>query len=181
MVSQIKVDSVLESSSGNGVTIDGVLIKDNKLASGTGNVLQVVSGTDASAVNITSTSMTDTGLSASITPSATSSKILVLVNHNVFCWWPGAVPFAYFEVLRDSTNISGGGSYGIAFGKKAYLHGDGNNYMGVPLAFNNLDSPSTTSSITYKTRARYAGSGSGYVRTAYNDQVDSLILVEIGG
>ena len=40
MVSQIKVDSVLESSSGNGVTVDGVLLKDSKLASGTGNILQ---------------------------------------------------------------------------------------------------------------------------------------------
>ena len=64
---------------------------------------------------------------------------------------------------------------------KAYLHGDGNNYKGEPLVFNHLDSPSTTSSVTYKTQARYAGSGSGYIRTAYNDQVDSLILLEIGG
>ena len=124
-MSQLNVNTINERTSASGVTIDGVLIKDNKLASGTGNVLQVVSGTDASAVNITSTSMTDTGLSASITPSATSSKILVLINHNAFVWGPGAVPFAYFQVLRDSTNISGGGSYGIAFGKKAYLHGDG--------------------------------------------------------
>mgnify|MGYP001449578475 FL=1 len=180
-MSTLQVNTINESTSASGVTIDGVLIKDNKLASGTGNVLQVVSGTDASAVNITSSSMTDTGLSASITPSATSSKILVLINHNVFTWAPAAVPFAYFEVLRDSTNISGGGSYGIAFGKKAYLHGDSNNYLGGPVVFNHLDSPSTTSSITYKTRAKYAGGGSGYVRTAYNDQVDSLILMEIGG
>ena len=168
MVSQIKVDNILESTSGAGVSIAG-------------HVLQVVSGTDASAVNITSTSMTDTGLSASITPSATSSKILVLINHNVFCWAPGAIPYAYFEVLRDSTNISGDSSYGIAFGKKAYLHGDSNNYRAGTLLFNHLDSPSTTSAITYKTRAKYAGSGSGYVRTAYADQVDSLVLMEIGG
>jgi hypothetical protein len=179
-MSVLNVNTINERTSASGVTIDGVLIKDNKLASGTGNVLQVVSGTDASAVNITSTSMTDTGLSASITPSATSSKILVLINHNAFVWGPGAVPFAYFQVLRDSTNISGGGD-GIAFGMKAYLHGDGNNYKGEPLVFNHLDSPSTTSSVTYKTQARYAGSGSGYIRTAYNDQVDSLILLEIGG
>ena len=87
-MSQVNVDTVNEYNSGSGVTIDGVLIKDNKLASGTGNVLQVVAGTDASAVDITSTSMTDTGLSASITPSSTSSKILVLINHNVFTYAP---------------------------------------------------------------------------------------------
>ena len=180
-MSQVNVDTVNEYNSGSGVTIDGVLIKDNKLASGTGNVLQVVAGTDASAVDITSTSMTDTGLSASITPSSTSSKILVLINHNVFTYAPGAIPFAYFEVLRDSTNISGDSSYGIAFGKKAALHPDSNGYLAGTVVFNHLDSPSTTSSITYKTKAKYAGSGSGYVRTAYADQVDSIVLMEIGG
>ena len=77
-MSVLNVNTINERTSASCVTIDGVLIKENKLASGTGNVLQVVSGTDASAVNITSTSMTDTGLSASITPSATSSKILTV-------------------------------------------------------------------------------------------------------
>ena len=185
MSSELKVDTISEKTSAGGVTVDGVLIKDNKLASGTGNVLQVVSGTDSSGGQITATTQQDTGLSASITPSSTSSKILVLVNHNVFTWAPGAVPFTNgMQLVRGSTVISGGTTYGIGFGMKAYLHGDGNNYLGGTVVFNHLDSPSTTSSITYKTTAKYSGSGAGsggYVETAYNDQVDTIILMEIGG
>ena len=180
MVSQIKVDSVLESSSGNGVNIDSVLLKDGKLASGTGNVLQVVQGTDNTSANITATSYTDTGLTASITPSATSSKILIIISQSVFVWGPGAIPFGYFKILRDSTVISGSGD-GYPVGMKAYLHGDSNNYKGNSFNASLLDTPSTTSSVTYKTQAKYAGSGSGYVATAYNNTVDSIVLMEIGG
>jgi len=49
MVSQIKVDSVLESSSGNGVTVDGVLIKDG-----------LVDGKDVSAISSGLTKLADT-------------------------------------------------------------------------------------------------------------------------
>ena len=177
MVSQIKVDSVLESSSGNGVTVDGVLIKDSKLASGTGNVLQVVQGTDNTPANITSSSYQDTGLTASITPSATSSKVLVIVSHSVFVYAPGAIPFAYIQLLRDSTVISEDFPLGI----KAYLHGDGNGYIGSSQNISILDSPSSTSSLTYKTQGKYVGSGSGYLTTAYSDATDSIVLMEIGG
>jgi hypothetical protein len=48
----------------------------------TGKVLQVVSATLGSQVNTTSTSDSDTGLNANITPSSTSNKILVQVSHN---------------------------------------------------------------------------------------------------
>ena len=153
-----------------------------------GAVIQIVQGnktdTFSTSANL-ATKATVTGLSASITPSSTSSKILVLVNHNVFTWAPGAVPFTNgMQLVRGSTVISGGTTYGICFGMKAYLHGDGNNYLGGTVVFNHLDSPSTTSSITYKTTAKYSGSGAGsggYVETAYNDQVDTIILMEIGG
>ena len=71
-----------------------------------GSVLQVVQGTDNSPANITSTSYVDTGLSASITPSSTSSKILVIVSHSAFVYAPGAIPFAYLQLLRDSTDTT---------------------------------------------------------------------------
>ena len=82
-MSQLNVNTINERTSASGVTIDGVLIKDNKLASGTGNVLQVVAATESTGVTTTSQSYQDTGLSASITPSATSSKILVIVSQNI--------------------------------------------------------------------------------------------------
>ena len=105
-MSTLQVNTINESTSASGVTIDGVLIKDNKLASGTGNVLQVVTGTDNSQTDIANTSYQATGLSASITPSSTSSKILELVSTNVrinrtqYNDINGAI-----QLLRDSTEI----------------------------------------------------------------------------
>ena len=177
MVSQIKVDSVLESSSGNGVTIDGALIKDSKLASGTGNVLQVVQGTDSTAANITDTDWQDTGLTASITPSATSSKVLVICSMHTFVYAPGDIPYAYLKLLRDSTSLTE-----FQNGSKADAHENDNNaYIAHAPTVVYLDSPSSTSALTYKTQAKYAGSGSGYITTANSGQTESLILIEIGG
>ena len=176
-MSTLQVNTINESTSASGVTIDGVLIKDNKLASGTGNVLQVVQGTDNTPANITSSSYQDTGLTASITPSATSSKVLVIVSHSAFAYAPGAIPFAYIQLLRDSTVISEDFPLGI----KAALHGDSNGYIGSSQNISILDSPRSTSSLTYKTQGKYAGSGSGYLTTAYSDATDSIVLMEIGG
>ena len=175
-MSTLQVNTINESTSASGVTIDGVLIKDGKLATGTGNVLQVVQGTDNTPANITSSSYQDTGLTASITPSATSSKVLVIVSHSAFAYAPGAIPFAYIQLLRDSTVISEDFPLGI----KAALHGDSNGYIGSSQNISILDSPSSTSSLTYKTQGKYAGSGSGYLTTAYSDATDSIVLMEIG-
>ena len=46
----------------------------------TGSVLQVIHDVDPTAISLTSTSFTDTGLSAQITPKSTSSKILISIN-----------------------------------------------------------------------------------------------------
>ena len=54
-MSSLNVNTISEYTSANGVTIDGVLLKDNKLASGTGNVLQVVTATLTSETNIQNT------------------------------------------------------------------------------------------------------------------------------
>ena len=176
-MSQLNVNTINERTSNSGVTVEGVLIKDNKLASGTGNVLQVVTGTDSTAANITATSFTDTGLSASITPSATSSKVLVICAMHTFVYAPGDIPYAYLKLLRDSTSLTE-----FQQGSKADAHENDNNaYIADAPTVVYLDSPSSTSALTYKTQAKYAGSGSGYITTANSGQTESLILIEIGG
>ena len=142
-----------------------------------GSVLQVVTGTDSSAANITSTSFVDTGLSASITPSATSSKVLVICSMHTFVYAPGDIPYAYLKLLRDSTSLTE-----FQSGTKGDAHeSDNNSYLAAAPTVAYLDSPSSTSSLTYKTQAKYAGSGSGYITTANSGQTESLILIEIGG
>ena len=176
MVSQIKVDSVLESSSGNGVTIDGVLLKDNKLASGTGNVLQVVNATDSASSNggspprygaqITSSSFTDTALSASITPSATSSKVAFFMHSTSQI----AAGITAYDLYDGSNYASGGEDRGLTA-----MEGNANAMR--PVSFVGLLSPSTTSATTYTVHFKSSSGTSSFGRT---DTLSSLILMEIG-
>lgn len=167
MVSQIKVDKILESSSSAGVHIPG-------------HVIQVVTGTANDDTNISNTSYVDTGLSVSITPKYASSKILIIAQHYTLAWAPGTVPFALFQMLRDSTVIL----HDVPNGMKADDHpSDNNAYKGHSFNMTYLDSPNSTSAITYKTQARYTGTSSGYITVAYKfsgtDTVEHLIAMEV--
>ena len=172
MASEIKVDTISEKTSANGVTIDGVLLKDNKLASGTGNVLQVVTATLSTALETTSGTFADTGLTANITPSSTSSKVLVLVQHNTFATGTN-IPVSWFQLLRDSTSLQQ--VYGII--KAGNFQSVVHYYLPIHMTF--VDSPSTTSQITYKTQFKETSDGSAKV--AADDFIDTITLIEIGG
>ena len=79
-MSEIQVNTINEYTGASGVTIDGLLIKDGAIPSiSGGKVLQVVQATYSTQGTSTSTSFTDTGLTASITPSNASNKVLVQV------------------------------------------------------------------------------------------------------
>ena len=76
-MSLLKVNS-LQDLGADAVVTDGVIVSS---ALPTGSILQVVSTTKTDTFTSTSTSMVDiTGLSATITPSSTSSKILVMAS-----------------------------------------------------------------------------------------------------
>jgi len=144
--------------SGDTFTIpSGVTLTNNGTASGFGKIGQVVQGTDTTETAITSTSYADTGLSASITPTSTSSKILVMwdIQYRVNTGSSNNI-IAFIKTLRDTTLI---GSYA-----KARSDGFVGEYGGT-ITFSFLDTPSSTSSITYKTQAALGTSGDG--RTFY--------------
>ena len=115
----------------------------------TGKVLQVVNGLFSTSVTTNSSSFSDVGLSASITPSSSSNKVLVLVALNGVesrdnRTWLNA------KLVRGSTdivaNFGGRAGYGQKYG---YTDSDYHRGVGaVTCAF--LDSPSTTSATTYK-------------------------------
>ena len=118
---------------------------------GAGAVGQIVSVSKTDRFTTSSTSYTDiTGFTASITPSATSSKILVISNWG---WGSENAPYPRFILLRGSTSINIGDSSGSATQVSV-----ANGYEGLgegtlqnePLMHNYLDSPSSTSSVTYK-------------------------------
>lgn len=114
-----------------------------------GTVVQVVSTTKTDAFSTSSTSFTDiTGLSVSITPSSASNKILV--SYQIHGAGEPGVTHAYLRLLRDASVIAVGDSAGSRTPVTGFLEiGAGSDAM-VNSSTLFLDSPSTTSSVTYK-------------------------------
>jgi hypothetical protein len=144
-----------------------------------GKVLQVVTANYSTANTVTGTTFTDTGLTASITPSSATSKILVLVSQPIQSGQGGGSPAYQYRgsgrllrgatVIRTMTNI-----IGITGDAASGLwEGYGN------LAMNYLDSPATTSATTYKTQV--AGENAGtFVNTSQGSGMATITLLEIG-
>lgn len=123
-----------------------------------GKVLQVVSGTTSTQTTIASTSLTDTGLSVSITPTATTSKVLIIVSQyfRLNETTTGRV-IGIGALLRGSTNITIVGSQNINFAElgiqTSSTFNTPNLDVGGTWGIVYLDSPNTTSATTYKTQA----------------------------
>ena len=152
------------ASVGTSQLVDGA-VTSAKLSSG--KVLQVVQTVFTGAKSTTSTSLTDvSGASVSITPISTSNKILVLVNANDV-QKSNADVFGTIALLRGSTEIAQlGGQIGFT-GSSNY-----NNVGSVSGTY--LDSPSTTSSTTFKLQFKTSG-GTFFINT--NSGTESMITV----
>ena len=136
-----------------------------------GSVLQVVNVTTSLSSSTTSASYVDTGLSLSITPSFTTSKILAMVTQVIQTDSTAAA--AGFQLLRNATVASEWVSSALGYGFNATSY---NTFTGV----NYLDSPATISAITYKTQFKRTN-GSGTVYLSLNSPYHSLTLMEIAG
>jgi len=136
-----------------------------------GAVLQVVQGTVDSVQEFTnSTSYVDASLNASITPSSTSSKILVNVTFQQRTTSGG--DYGLFGLKRGSTDVEGTSFFGTQ-----------QNDDWETVSFQYLDSPSTTSSVTYTLRYKsYAGSNYVYIGwTGSGGSIQTMTLTEIAG
>jgi hypothetical protein len=145
-------------------------------APGGGKVLQVIQGTTTTSTNIASTSLTDTNLSATITPSLATSKVLVVLAQ-------------FFSLNRDAQG-TGTGDVRLfraateLFKSEPSVVADsafGSTRINYTLSFTYLDSPASTSALTYKTQAAVANTGSNCSITAQqNSNSSAIILLEIG-
>jgi hypothetical protein len=117
--------------------------------------LQVVQATYSIATSINTSTFTDTGLSISITPTSSSNKIMVMINQQVrnAAGNPSTLG-CRLRLLRGSTNIIDFSSGGGAFDSfEITADGGGNVRLAGYISVMYLDSPSTTSAVTYKTQA----------------------------
>jgi hypothetical protein len=151
-----------------------------------GKVLQVVSTTKTDTFTSASTTYVDlTGLSATITPSSTSSKILVqiaLIGSGTI-----TVSFINYRMVRTSTAIGIGDTAGNRISGTGQIYADVNGTV----TFGGgifLDSPATTSSTTYKVQVAGNSAGTVYINRAQTDTdsatfgryVSTITLFEIG-
>ena len=145
-------------------------------AGGGGKVLQVVTATYSTGVTVASTSYTDTGLTASITPSSASSRILVLVSQPSAAVRDNAAITIYTSLNRGATLIW----EALTITANTTASSTDSN-MGIVVGISYVDSPATTSSVTYKTQGK-AGTtaNNGSARYQYGDYTSTITLIEIG-
>jgi len=182
--------TVTLGASGDTVTIpSGATIANSGTATGFGKVLQVVyastTDTDTLATHATWTDIG--GMTANITPSATSSRILIQLTAS----FGGALlANSGARVMRDSTPIL----IGATAGSRTLVSFEPSNrglaaYESWPRSFIGVDSPSTTSAITYKLQWFLEGSSDTiYLNRSSSDgdstadmrSISTLVLTEIG-
>ena len=151
-MSTMYVNKVQELNVGSGVQIPG-------------HVIQVVEGEYNTQIDISSGSYTDIALSATITPKSSSSKIYVITNVQTFVNGTGLIGVA---IVRGSTSIlQQQGAAGF----------QDNNATVVSMT--KLDSPATTSAITYKIQVnKFADSGTLRINQYGGSRIT---LMEIAG
>jgi hypothetical protein len=133
-----------------------------------GKVLQVVTATDSTNRSTTSTSYVtgSSTLSVNITPSSTSSKVLIHLSCMLYI--PSS--FGRLTIFRDSTDLAPVGGFATTDGNADYYATSGIHF---------LDSPSTTSQITYQMRFK---SGAGTQTDIANaSALGSITAYEIAG
>lgn len=192
-MSKLETNTIDTISGTNTLTLGSSNLSTINMASGVspgtgmGKILQVVSVVDSTDTSITSATYTDTGLSANITPISTSSKILVTVNHSIYLSRSTTNSYGGYKLLRGSTDIfnpngtDGNGPFGLG-----YYSGETSSVLSTIHTTQFLDSPSSTSQVTYKTQGRvYIASSSAKIRFNYNGSGNNgksiMTLMEVAG
>jgi len=146
-----------------------------------GKILQVVQSTTSTATTVASTTFTDTGLTATITPTLNTSKILVMAVQQVQSSRTANSAATGLRLLRDATTIF---DFDNNAGFNSSLMETNQNFSHfiqarVPVIY--LDTPSTNSATTYKLQGRVnttANSGTSIFQQ--NSSISSIILMEVG-
>jgi|DEB0MinimDraft_6_1074348.scaffolds.fasta_scaffold10694_5 hypothetical protein len=155
----------------SGQTLDA---SGGTLVPSAGGVIQVVHGRFTTFTTITSTSPVATGITATITPTSTSSKILILASTNGIYKGSGGT-FMRTQIYRNSN---------VAFHVQeiaTYDNGSGANSGNV--MSHHLDSPNSTSALTYEIYAALSNSGTVYFNNQNNGRPmeSGITLMEIAG
>lgn len=137
----------------------------------TGKILQVVHATDNTVTSNSTTTYADSNLTASITPSSASNKILIFVTTALEKTNGNADNGVKYRLVRDSSTTIWELRYILQTGTAIKNIGT--------LAFGWLDSPATTSSVTYKTQLANEVAASTIQDNPGAVTASSIILMEV--
>tara|TARA_A100001015_G_scaffold69413_2_gene76880 strand:- start:1221 stop:1733 length:513 start_codon:yes stop_codon:yes gene_type:complete len=156
----------------NLITTAGKLLSTG-VVGGVGKIGQIIQATTDTAANVASTSYTDTGLTVNITPTASTSKVLVEVNQSIVTDIDTNLANSKLQLRRDSTSVItfGGNVARIEAGSVSAVK------FGNLTTFSFLDSPSTTSQVTYSTRGAISSTSNNGTARFQNSSVFSVITV----
>jgi len=157
-------------STGNVLTVSGG-VPIWAAPAGGGKVLQVVSATTSTETDNSTSTYSDTGLTANITPSATSSRILVLITIPVMKTGENANNQVGLRLLRGATTLTTWAEAGLKTDtaiRNTALFG-----------INYVDSPSSTSSLTYKLQFNNTNN-TARSRICSGGDLATITLMEIG-
>jgi hypothetical protein len=163
---------VLPDEAGTVLTTAGVPAS----AMPSGSVIQVIQSQIAGSVGTSSTSFVTSGLSASITPTSTSNKVLVLLNGGGQYGGTSGIKNNHTTIYRGGVNLGSGSEISL---ERLYLN-DGTE-TAVPHSASILDSPNTTSSTTYTAYFKAANGNAIYFNVGGDSGVVTLTLMEIAG
>ena len=164
-------------STGNVLTVAGG-VPTWAAPAGGGKVLQVIYGSSTTATTVSGTTYADTGLSASITPSSATSKVLVMVQQGFQVQRAANQSYSGLKILRGATVVL---ACGDRSGSNTYDANASHTNIGGTQYAQYLDSPSTTSSTTYKTQGACISGGDVVFQIGNgSDAMSNIILMEIG-
>ena len=164
-------DNLPVGTNGQTLVADSTASTGLKWASPTSKVVQIVTATTNTQTTNATTTYADTTLTATITPTSASNKVLVFVSQNGVAKTGGAALSYSIQLLRGSTAITFP-SYvgGVATGAT--------DVYGFSVSTAYLDSPATTSATTYKTQFK-ASSATYAVHVQYNNPDSTIVLMEV--
>lgn len=149
-------------------TITNLTATNATIPSLLGIIKQALSMTSTSLVVITSGTYTDTNMTLTMTPTSTTSKVFLAAS---FCQNNNLnAGLTYYRFVRGATDLSGSNGANLGISQP----GTGNE---IPVTLIYLDTPGTTSSVTYKVQAKL-GSGTS-VNVGESDSLQILIALEI--
>ena len=169
------VNKIQDGTITNADIASGAAIAGTKLVMPTGSVLQVVEYAYTGSTAMTSSTYISM-FGTSITPSSTSSKILVMANVASMYMNHTAVAQHDWSILRGTSTCTGANThFHTETGREQT--GQGERF---PLSMYILDEPSTTNSVTYNVAAkRRSGNGNMWINDSSG--TSTIVLMEIAG